>query len=130
MDESIREGFICSICRRELDSIESLQSHFETAHSSEDKAGLKAVKDLFGRAKRKILGDSAPAAESSAPAEAESAARLRSSSGTSGIDPVLWEPQEFGMFTRVWSLLTDQSAKISTSDFGWRLILHNNPAVL
>ncbi|XP_065183177.1 rabenosyn-5-like [Sycon ciliatum] len=96
MEDNIKEGFICPICRKELDSLAGLQGHFENAHSSEDKAGLRAVKGLFGRAKRKLLGDLASSNNETVVGDSEEVSRLRSGSEASGIDPVLWEPQEFG----------------------------------
>ena len=99
MDDTVREGFICPICRRELDSLAALQDHFETAHSSEDKAGFKAVKGLVGWAKRKIRREDAPVSAGTSDGRGEvEATRLRSGSEASGIDPVLWAPQEFGTF--------------------------------
>ena len=34
----IREGFLCPMCMKDLGTVTQLQSHFEEAHSSEDKA--------------------------------------------------------------------------------------------
>ncbi|GCC47003.1 hypothetical protein chiPu_0031254, partial [Chiloscyllium punctatum] len=33
---AIREGFLCPLCLKDLQSVQQLQSHYEEAHSSED----------------------------------------------------------------------------------------------
>lgn len=57
LDDSneIREGFLCPICMKDLGTVGQLQQHFESSHSNEDKAVFHSIKDLFGKAKKKIL---------------------------------------------------------------------------
>ncbi|GJQ76321.1 putative metal ion binding protein [Trypoxylus dichotomus] len=50
----IREGFICSICHKNLQSAKQLITHFEDLHSEEQDV-LKSFKELIGKAKKKIL---------------------------------------------------------------------------
>lgn len=54
-DLEIREGFLCPICMKDLGTVGQLQVHFENSHSTEDKAVFHSIKDLFGKAKKKIL---------------------------------------------------------------------------
>lgn len=51
----IREGFLCPICTQDLHTVDQLQFHFENSHSSEDRAVFHSIKDLFGKAKKRIL---------------------------------------------------------------------------
>lgn len=53
----IREGFLCPMCMKDLGTVSQLQSHFEEAHSKEDRAALNQLRNLFDRAKKKFLGD-------------------------------------------------------------------------
>ncbi|XP_011311929.1 rabenosyn-5 isoform X1 [Fopius arisanus] len=50
----IIEGFICPICMTDLKSPNQLTKHFEDVHN-DDPEILKSLKDLFGKAKKKIL---------------------------------------------------------------------------
>jgi hypothetical protein len=40
----IREGFLCPMCMKDLGTVSQLQSHFEEAHSTEDKATLNQLR--------------------------------------------------------------------------------------
>lgn len=40
----IREGFLCPMCMKDLGTVSQLQSHFEEAHSTEDKATLHQLR--------------------------------------------------------------------------------------
>jgi len=53
----ILEGFLCPLCMKDLGDVIQLQIHFEENHSKEDQAFLQSIKDLFGKAKKKILSD-------------------------------------------------------------------------
>ncbi|XP_052286156.1 rabenosyn-5-like isoform X14 [Dreissena polymorpha] len=53
----ILEGFLCPMCMKDLGTPSQLQSHFEEAHSTEDKATLNQLRGLFDKAKKKFLGD-------------------------------------------------------------------------
>ncbi|XP_015127784.1 rabenosyn-5 isoform X2 [Diachasma alloeum] len=48
------EGFICPICMTDLKTPSQLTKHFEEVHN-DDPEILKSLKDLFGKAKKKIL---------------------------------------------------------------------------
>lgn len=90
-DHEVVEGFLCPICLRDLTSFHNLQSHFETAHSREDKAVFGQMKNLFSKAKDRILGnEDVP---------------IHSNLNKPGLpnleyhDPMLWDPQELGQTT-------------------------------
>ncbi|RZC27689.1 FYVE and/or Rbsn domain containing protein [Asbolus verrucosus] len=51
---AIKEGFLCPICHKDLRSPNSLIAHFQDLHSEEQDI-LKSIKDLYGKAKKKIL---------------------------------------------------------------------------
>lgn len=53
-DTHIQEGFLCPVCYKDLRSRSNLIAHFEDFHS-EDQDLLKSIKDLVGKAKKKIL---------------------------------------------------------------------------
>ncbi|CAH1364190.1 unnamed protein product [Tenebrio molitor] len=50
----IKEGFLCPICHKDLRSPNNLIAHFQDLHSEEQDI-LKSIKDLYGKAKKKIL---------------------------------------------------------------------------
>lgn len=89
----IREGFLCPICTQDLGTVDQLQFHFENSHSSEDRAVFHSIKDLFGKAKKKILKlDSSPdEGVDHSSASNEVAAKPRYSSS-----PLFYEDQEIG----------------------------------
>jgi len=68
----ILEGFLCPICRADLKSIDVLTDHFARQHAEEE-AALKSFKDIFTKAKKKILN----------PFEDEKAAAVASPGGSS-----------------------------------------------
>jgi len=53
-EADIREGFLCPICMCDLGTLAQLSVHFDNAHSGEDRDALQQLKDLFGKAKKKI----------------------------------------------------------------------------
>ena len=42
--DQILEGFLCPICKQDLNSVYQLQSHFEEVHGNEDNAMLNQLK--------------------------------------------------------------------------------------
>merc|ERR1719334_2167422 len=50
-------GFLCPLCMKDLGDVIQLQVHFEEDHSKEDVAFVQSLKDLFGKAKKRILSD-------------------------------------------------------------------------
>ncbi|XP_003488110.1 rabenosyn-5 [Bombus impatiens] len=52
--EEVLEGFICPICMTDFKAPNQLTKHFEDFHK-DDPEILKSLKDLFGKAKKKIL---------------------------------------------------------------------------
>ncbi|KAJ8925922.1 hypothetical protein NQ315_009774 [Exocentrus adspersus] len=52
--DSIREGFLCPICHKDMRSPNNLITHFQDLHSEEQDI-LKSIKDIYGIAKKKIL---------------------------------------------------------------------------
>jgi rabenosyn-5 len=53
-DDEILEGFLCPICKKDLKTPERLTNHVETLHS-EEKDLLQSLKQIFSKAKKKIL---------------------------------------------------------------------------
>ena len=52
----IREGFLCPMCMKDLGTVSQLQSHFEEAHSTEDKATLNQLRgNIQIKLERKLL---------------------------------------------------------------------------
>jgi rabenosyn-5 len=91
--DDFKEGFICSICMRDIKSLPQLQDHFDRAHR-EDRAVLQQLRGFFTRDKQKLLGEGN--------VRSTNVDRICSASTTSlgnegGIDPVMWEPQGPGM---------------------------------
>ncbi|KAH8298229.1 hypothetical protein KR018_011409 [Drosophila ironensis] len=82
----ILEGFLCPICRADLKSIDMLTDHFARQHAEEE-ATLKTFKDIFSKAKKKILNNfdderrGGAAAASPGNASSSSAAGARSANG-------------------------------------------------
>lgn len=59
--QEVLEGFLCPLCMKDLGDVIQLQVHFEESHSKEDQAFVQSLKDLFGKAKKKIASyDSEP----------------------------------------------------------------------
>lgn len=54
MAEGIQEGFLCPSCHKDLRSPNNLIAHFQDLHSEEQDI-LKSIKDIYGKAKKKIL---------------------------------------------------------------------------
>ncbi|KAJ9580600.1 hypothetical protein L9F63_024215, partial [Diploptera punctata] len=52
--EEILEGFLCPMCKADLGTALQLHNHFQEEHT-EDQDVLKSLKDLLGKAKKKIL---------------------------------------------------------------------------
>lgn len=55
----VREGFLCPLCLKDLQSFYQLQSHYEEEHSSEDrdvKGQLKSKRRLTSASLRPALG--------------------------------------------------------------------------
>lgn len=88
----VREGFLCPLCLKDLQSFYQLQSHYEEEHSGEDRDVRGQIKSLVQKAKKaknKLLkreGDD----------RAESGAQGYESFSYGGVDPYMWEPQELG----------------------------------
>ncbi|XP_071449542.1 rabenosyn-5 [Hetaerina americana] len=62
-NEDILEGFICPICKKDLVTALLLSTHFQEEHN-DDQDVLRSLKDLFGKAKKKILKQDGPDQES------------------------------------------------------------------
>ncbi|XP_074861304.1 rabenosyn-5 [Carettochelys insculpta] len=89
----VREGFLCPLCLKDLQSFYQLQSHYEEEHSGEDKDVKGQLRNLVQKAKKakkKLLkreGDD----------RADTGAQERYESFSyGGVDPYMWEPQELG----------------------------------
>ncbi|XP_017265210.1 rabenosyn-5 [Kryptolebias marmoratus] len=86
----VKEGFLCPLCLKDLQSFYQLQGHYEEEHSGDNRQIRGQLKSLVQKAKKakdKLLkrdGDD----------------RLDSGSYESfyygGVDPYMWEPQELG----------------------------------
>ncbi|NXI44080.1 RBNS5 protein, partial [Galbula dea] len=89
----MREGFLCPLCLKDLQSFYQLQAHYEEEHSSEDKDVRGQLKNLVQKAKRakkKFLKQ-----EGDDRTDSGSQERYESFS-YGGVDPYMWEPQEVG----------------------------------
>lgn len=88
----VREGFLCPLCLKDLQSFYQLQAHYEEEHSGEDRDVKGQIKSLVQKAKKaknrllKREGDD----------RAESGAQGYESFSYGGVDPYMWEPQELG----------------------------------
>ncbi|XP_047599890.1 rabenosyn-5 isoform X1 [Lutra lutra] len=88
----VREGFLCPLCLKNLQSFYQLQSHYEEEHSGEDRDVKGQIKSLVQKAKKaknrllKREGDD----------RAESGTQGYESFSYGGVDPYMWEPQELG----------------------------------
>ncbi|XP_054990709.1 rabenosyn-5 [Sorex araneus] len=88
----VREGFLCPLCLKDLQSFYQLQSHYEEEHSGEDRDVKGQIKSLVQKAKKaknrllKREGDD----------RTESGTHGYESFSYGGVDPYMWEPQELG----------------------------------
>lgn len=97
MSAEIKEGFLCPICLKDLNSPTNLSSHFEEYHQNDGDV-LQQVRSVFGKAKQKILKAS-PVSNSSDNVDLlQNQTNLVSNGtpGTGGIDLALWETQQIG----------------------------------
>ncbi|XP_066453104.1 rabenosyn-5 [Eleutherodactylus coqui] len=89
----VREGFLCPLCLKDLQSFYQLQCHYEEEHSSEDrdvKGQLKNLVQIAKKAKNKLLKkDGGERAEGGAQDRYEAFSY-------GGVDPCMWDPQEIG----------------------------------
>ncbi|XP_007562316.1 rabenosyn-5 isoform X2 [Poecilia formosa] len=86
----VKEGFLCPLCLKDLQSFYQLQGHYEEEHSGDDRHVRGQLKNLVQKAKKakdKLLkrdGDDRPDTGS------------YESFYYGGVDPYMWEPQELG----------------------------------
>ncbi|XP_068109136.1 rabenosyn-5 isoform X2 [Hyperolius riggenbachi] len=88
----VREGFLCPLCLKDLQSFYQLQSHYEEEHSSEDrdvKGQLKTLVHIAKKAKNRLLKKDGERAEGGSQEHYEV-------SSYGGVDPRMWDPQEIG----------------------------------
>ncbi|XP_044157065.1 rabenosyn-5 [Bufo gargarizans] len=89
----VREGFLCPLCLKDLQSFYQLQCHYEEEHSTEDrevKGQLKNLVQIAKKAKNKLLKK-----DGGERAEGGSQDRYEAFS-YGGVDPCMWDPQEIG----------------------------------
>ncbi|XP_051964990.1 rabenosyn-5-like [Xyrauchen texanus] len=85
----LKEGFLCPLCLKDLQSFYQLQDHYEEEHSGDNRHVTGQLKSLVQKAKRakdKLLkrdGD-------------ERTESIYESFYYGGVDPYMWEPQELG----------------------------------
>lgn len=91
--DDIKEGFLCPMCLKDLRSASLLQKHFEESHS-DDKDTLRQIRGMFGKAKRKILDKIESSETDGAFAGVEDG--VPEGPVSRGVDPFLWDHQEFG----------------------------------
>ncbi|XP_006972616.1 rabenosyn-5 [Peromyscus maniculatus bairdii] len=87
----VREGFLCPLCLKDLQSFYQLQSHYEEEHSEDRdvKGQIKSLVQKARKAKNKLLkreGDD----------RVEPGTQGYESFSYGGVDPYMWEPQELG----------------------------------
>lgn len=86
----VKEGFLCPLCLKDLQSFYQLRGHYEEEHSGDDRHVRGQLKSLVQKAKKakdKLLkrdGDDRPDTGS------------YESFYYGGVDPYMWEPQELG----------------------------------
>uniref|UniRef100_A0A3P8Z8Q4 Rabenosyn, RAB effector n=1 Tax=Esox lucius TaxID=8010 RepID=A0A3P8Z8Q4_ESOLU len=86
----VKEGFLCPLCLKDLQSFYQLQEHYEEEHSGDDRHVRGQLKNLVQKAKKakdKLLkrdGEDKPDTGS------------YESFYYGGVDPYMWEPQELG----------------------------------
>lgn len=86
----VKEGFLCPLCLKDLQSFYQLQDHYEEEHSGDDRHVRGQLKSLVQKAKKakdKLLkrdGEDRPDTGS------------YESFYYGGVDPYMWEPQELG----------------------------------
>ncbi|XP_064930834.1 rabenosyn-5 isoform X2 [Columba livia] len=88
-----REGFLCPLCRLDLQAFQQLRQHYEEEHSREERDVRGQLRNLVQKAKRakkKLLRQ-----EGDDRTDSGSQERYESFS-YGGIDPYMWEPQEVG----------------------------------
>ncbi|KAF5893205.1 rabenosyn-5, partial [Clarias magur] len=91
LDDSaeVKEGFLCPLCLKDLQSFYQLQDHYEEAHSGDNRQVSGQLKSLVLKAKKakdKLLKrDGDERTESS-----------YESFYYGGVDPYMWEPQDLG----------------------------------
>ncbi|KAH8376909.1 hypothetical protein KR093_002069 [Drosophila rubida] len=78
--DEILEGFLCPICRADLKSIDYLTEHFARQHAEEEDALKSVFKDIFTKAKKKILNNFDDERERAAPATGTAAASASNAS--------------------------------------------------
>ncbi|NXG69394.1 RBNS5 protein, partial [Baryphthengus martii] len=89
----MREGFLCPLCLKDLQSLRQLQAHYEQEHPARDtdvRGHLRNLVQKAKRAKKKLLKR-----EGEDRADSGSQERYESFS-YGGVDPSMWEPQEVG----------------------------------
>ena len=103
--DEIKEGFLCPMCLKDLRSASILQKHFEESHS-DDKDTLRQIRGMFGKAKRKIMDkiDSSDTDGIITGSEDDVPEGLV----TRGVDPFLWDHQEFGINCIIFSYLNSK----------------------
>ncbi|NXG62595.1 RBNS5 protein, partial [Hemiprocne comata] len=88
----MREGFLCPLCLKDLQSFHQLQAHYEEEHSGEDRDVRGQLRNLVQKAKRakkKLLKREDDRTDSGSQERYESFSY-------GGVDPYMWEPQEVG----------------------------------
>ncbi|XP_054623697.1 rabenosyn-5 [Dunckerocampus dactyliophorus] len=86
----VKEGFLCPLCLKDLQSFYQLQGHYEEEHSGDDRhvrGQLKSLVQKAIKAKDKLLKRDG---------EDRQDAGSYESFYYGGVDPYMWEPQELG----------------------------------
>ncbi|XP_060912856.1 rabenosyn-5 [Labrus mixtus] len=86
----VKEGFLCPLCLKDLQSFYQLQDHYEEEHSGDDRhvrGQLKSLVQKAMKAKDKLLKKDGDDKTDTGKYE---------SFYYGGVDPYMWEPQELG----------------------------------
>ncbi|XP_076597004.1 rabenosyn-5 [Chaetodon auriga] len=86
----VKEGFLCPLCLKDLQSFYQLQDHYEEEHSGDDRHVRGQLKSLVLKAKKakdKLLKRDGDDRQDTGSYE---------SFYYGGVDPYMWEPQELG----------------------------------
>lgn len=118
--DEILEGFLCPICRADLKSIDFLTQHFARQHAEEEDALKSVFKDIFTKAKKKILNNFEDERNRAAPPAA-----TPSASGTNAAGPNGAKTSNARTQLNVYNNMSKQSAGAERSHFEYFQTVRN-----
>ncbi len=82
----VKEGFLCPICMTDLRDEIQLTVHFNEKHAAEDPAIVRSLKDMLGKAKKKITNKDVDNGVNDINLESEMAKEMEKFYGTEPLD--------------------------------------------